>query len=191
VNGLSAFVDESGSDRIRDPHTYMLAAAIYTPKNAPHIRQTLHSLLLPGQRKIHWRDEDHRRRAKLAETVGSLDHMGLIVVRNGQPGEKDERRRRICSERLYFELQQLGVTDACFESRGPADDKRDRHHLDALKARKQVDGSFRINHIPGKADPLLWIPDILCGCLTQARTGNETYLRLIQSSLQIVTLESS
>jgi hypothetical protein len=190
VSDLSAFIDESGSHRSLDPNTYMLAAAIYDSETSLKASAAMQSLLLPGQQKVHWHDEDERRRLKLVNEVAGLEGVGLIVVRNGLPGEKDERRRRLCGERMYYELQQSGVQNAVFESRGPADDRRDRTHLDSLKASKQITGSFRVDHLAGKAEPLLWVPDILCGALSQARTGNEVYLELLRAKVDIISLEA-
>lgn len=190
MSDLSAFIDESGSHRSLDPNTYMLGAAIYNSETALKAAAAMQNLLLPGQAKVHWHDEDERRRLKLVNEVARLDGVGLIVVRNGLQGEKDERRRRLCGQRMYYELQQNGVQKAVFESRGPADDRRDRTHLDTLKASKQVAGSFRVDHLAGKAEPLLWVPDILCGALSQARTGNGVYMQLLRAKVEIISLET-
>jgi hypothetical protein len=190
VGDLSAFIDESGSYRSLDPNTYILAAAIYDPEASEKASAAMRGLLLPGQVKVHWHDEDERRRRKLVNEVAALDGVGLIIVRNGLPGEKDERRRRLCGERMYYELQQRGVQNAVFESRGPADDRRDRTHLDTLKASRKIPGSFRVNHLAGRIEPLLWVPDILCGALSQARTGNDTYMERLGEMVDIITLEA-
>jgi hypothetical protein len=190
VGDLSAFIDESGSYRSLDPHTYILAAAIYDSEASQKASTAMRGLLLPGQVKVHWHDEDERRRLKLVNEVAGLEGVGLIVVRNGLPGEKDERRRRLCGERMYYELQERGVRGAVFESRGQADDRRDRRHLDSLKASRRITGSFRIDHLPGRTEPLLWVPDILCGALSQARTGNDTYMERLGELVKIITLEA-
>lgn len=184
----SAFIDESSSHRSLDPNTYILAAAIYDSESSLDASPTMKALLLPGQSKVHWHDEDDRRRLRLVHEVARLDGIGLIIVRNGLPGEKDERRRRLCSERMYYELQQNGVQHAVFESRGPADDRRDRTHLDTLKARKQIGGPFRIDHVAGRLEPLLWVPDILCGAMSQARTGNNLYMELFGGKVTTINL---
>ncbi|GAP61413.1 conserved hypothetical protein [Arthrobacter sp. Hiyo1] len=190
VGDLSAFIDESGSYRSLDPNTYILAAAIYDAEASQKASAAMRGLLLPGQVKVHWHDEDERRRLKLVNEVAGLEGVGLIVVRNGLPGEKDERRRRLCGERMYYELQQRGVQNAVFESRGPADDRRDRKHLDSLKASRRITGSFRVDHLAGRIEPLLWVPDIFCGALSQARTGNETYIERLGELVDIITLEA-
>lgn len=49
------------------------------------------------------------------------------------------------------------------ESRGRADDKRNRDALAAFRAKRAVSPRLRIDHLPGPAEPLLWIPDAVCG----------------------------
>ncbi|GAB3266046.1 hypothetical protein GCM10027456_50000 [Kineosporia babensis] len=88
-------------------------------------------LLLKGQRKLHWRDEQDKRRLMISETVAALPIEALVVVRHSDPGESMERRRRKCMEHLLQELD--GCDELILESRGPADDRRDRTHLDALR----------------------------------------------------------
>lgn len=72
---------------------------------------------LPGQVKVLGRDEDERRLLKLVDEVAGLEGPGLIVVRTGLPGEMDERQRRLCGERMFYDLQQNGVQNAVFESK--------------------------------------------------------------------------
>ncbi len=68
------------------------------PVEVDRARETLQSLLLPGQRKLHWRDEDDRRRKTIVQTLAAIQIGVLVVVRGGLAGEKPERRRRHCLE---------------------------------------------------------------------------------------------
>ena len=85
--------------------------------------------------------------------------MHVVVVRDGQPGEKPERRRRHYMERLLYELDSLDIDSVTFESRGPKDDKRD--------------------------EPTLWIADAVCGTVVQFRTGDVTYLEAIRAQAEL------
>lgn len=115
----------------------------------------------------------------------------LVVVRDGGPGERPERRRRHCIEALVSTLDELEVRTATFESRGPVDDRRDRKMLDALRARKLVRGRLRMEHVPGPRDPLLWIPDAVCGAVSQHRVGVTTHLDTLQAEtvVQLVVID--
>lgn len=71
----------------------------------------------PGPGEVLGRDGDERRLLKLVDEVAGLEGPGLIVVRTGLPGEMDERQRRLCGERMFYDLQQNGVQNAVFESK--------------------------------------------------------------------------
>jgi hypothetical protein len=180
-----AFIDESQSNATLDPHTYILAAAVCDGLELTAAREAAAALLLKGQNKVHWRDEGDKRRQKIAETIAAIPLRHLIVVRDGRADERPERRRRHCLDRLLFELDQLGVGTATFESRGNNDDKRDRDMLDALRARKAISADLRIEHAAGPHEPLLWVADGVCGAVVQRRVGNGTYLETIQACVQV------
>ncbi len=143
---------------------------------------------LRGQLKVHWRNESTARRRQVTAAVASLPLRHLVVVRDGRPDERPERRRRHCLERMLFELDRLQVDTATFESRGLADDRRDRNMLDALRARKVVSGELRIAHTPGPKDALLWVPDIVCGAVTSERTGQVEYANILGARLRVISI---
>jgi hypothetical protein len=181
----AAFVDESQSNSARDPDTYILAAAVCDGAVLAATRQSFAGLRLKGQHKLHWRDEGEKRRQEIAATIAAAPLRHLIVVRDGQPGEKPERRRRHCLERLLYELDQLGVGTVTFESRGRKDDKRDRDMLDALRTKRVVATDLRMEHVAGPREALLWVADAVCGAVVQSRTGESIYLEMIQASVEI------
>lgn len=184
---LLAYVDESLSDSKRDPGVYILAAGIAEPADLDHTRSTLEGLRLKGQRKLHWRDESDKRQRLIVEAIDELPLAHLIIVREDQPSTRPERRRRLCMERLLFELDQMQVATVTFESRGPADDRRDRHMLDSLRARKTIGSSLRLTHEKGPLEPMLWIPDALCGAATSQRVGDAPYLDQVRS-VQVINV---
>lgn len=183
-----AFLDESESDRSADPDTYILAAALIDPAHLDVAREAMRRLLFKGQRKLHWRAESDKRRLQIIETVADAPVEHLVVVRDGRLGERSERRRRHCLERLCFELDQLGVTRATLESRGRADDRRDREMLDTLRSRQIVRGRLRMHHVPGPTEALLWLPDAVCGAVTRARVGDPAYRDTVGSRITIITI---
>src|SRR5882757_207147 len=81
-----AFVDESLSNEIRDPNTYILAAAICDEPALEDARATVASLRLKHQVKVHWHDEDDKRRVLIAETIAFSPVRHVVVVRSGRPG---------------------------------------------------------------------------------------------------------
>lgn len=191
MNGmhLRAWVDESQSDRTRDPGTYVLAAAIGAGSSEPGIRERIAALRLPGQRKLHWRDESEARRALIANTVAACDLEHLVVVRAGTEQDRPERRRRKCLERLLFELEtRWSVADVVLESRGPADDRRDMDLVNALRGQQHLSSQLRMDHRIGRSEPMLWIPDAICGVITSARTGKTRHRESLGAGLTVVEI---
>ena len=127
-------------------------------------------------------DESDRRRRQIAEAIAQLPMRHLVVIRDGSPGERAERRRRHCLEPMLYELDELQVDMAIFESRGHADDRRDRNLLDAQRAKHAVSTDLRVDHVPGRKDPLPWIPDALCGAVTRALANPSTCKSLSRTS---------
>lgn len=182
---LVAFLDESQSHRDLDPDTYVLAASVCAPVMLQPARHALSNLRLKGQRKLHWRDESEPRRQLITDMIAEMPLEHVIVVRDGRAGERPERRRRHCMERMLYELDQLAVATATFESRGRPDDRRDRAMLDALRARKMITSELRIAHQRGHEEALLWVADAVCGAVTQQRVGNSSYLKTIADQVRV------
>lgn len=183
-----AYGDESASRRQLDPGVYMFAAALLEPAREIAVRALMRDLLLPGQKKVHWREDRDRRHDVVVDAIAHAGVEALVVVRQGPDGESDERRRRKTLERFVPELEVLGCAHLVLESRGPADDHRDRVMLDALRARR-LSTSLRLDHTPGPGEPLLWIADAVCGAVTADRTGDSRWLDALRRSTEVITIE--
>jgi hypothetical protein len=167
-----AFVDESGSQEHRDPGTYILAAAICDEQRLEDVRDTMLRMRLRKAGKLHWHEEGSGRRLELAATVAGLALEQLVVVRSMDTSDPPERRRRKTFERLLHELAGRDVSQVVAESRGPADDRRDRDHLDSLRAGRVLTSALRLDHRSGPLEPALWVADVVCGAIVQDRIGN-------------------
>ncbi|WP_322779345.1 hypothetical protein [Frankia sp. Cas4] len=60
--------------------------------------------------------------------------------------------------------------------------------IDVLRATKAVSSILRMDHLPGPAEPLLWLPDAVCGAMTRARTGEPAFAKTIESRLTIIPI---
>jgi hypothetical protein len=189
VNEAIAFLDESAPRQDREPGTYLIAAAILAGEDQPAAREQMVRVKPKGLAKAHWHQQpDQRQRRTLVAAVAALPGTQLVVVRVGAPDIRPERRRRICLERMAYELGELGVHEAVIESRGAADDSRDVDLLQALRRQHALAAPLRFDHLAGPAEPLLWAPDILCGALNEARMGDDTYLAMLPN-LRVVVVE--
>ena len=166
-----AYVDESLIGNGPRPSVYILSAAIIAGAQIEQTRQAVAALKPKRAKKLHWRDEDPRSQARLVQAVSQLEVEHTVVVRVEMAGERQERQRRLCMERLLTELFRLGVTEVIFESRGAADDKKDMNLIRALRAKKAITASLRASHLPGPSEPLLWIADVVCGAVSEEQRG--------------------
>lgn len=183
-----AFVDESEPRQDRLPGSYLLASAVVRDEDLDAVRTTAAPLRRAGQTKAHWRDATSRSgRMELVRGVATADLLSLVVVRTGNPSDSTERRRRLCLQRLCFELQDMGVNKVVMESRGPGD-KRDRHLLDTLRARKVIGPNLRLDHLPGPEEPALWLADIVCGAVSWDRLGESSYLDVIRDRTILIEI---
>lgn len=185
---LLAWIDESEFSQGDDAGAYLLAAAIGSVDAAMSVREQVSALRLPGQVKLHWRDEAEGRRLTIAQFVSSCSLRHVVVVRSGRSNDRSERRRRKCLERLLYELELRGVAEVLLESRGPADDRRDIQMVNALRGQKYLTASMRLRHAVGRSEPLLWIPDAVCGAVNSARRGTPTYQALLGDSLTVIEI---
>ncbi|WP_236688900.1 hypothetical protein [Clavibacter michiganensis] len=110
------------------------------------------------------------------------------MVRSVDSTEPFERRRRKTMERLLHELTMRDVALLVAESRGPADDRRDRDHLDTLRAARALSGPIRLDHRRGPVEPVLWVADIICGAIVQDRVGNPAPLAAL-GDIQMITVD--
>jgi hypothetical protein len=120
--------------------------------------------------------------------VAGLPLSHIVVIRDGMPGEKPERRRRKCLEQLLYTLDDHDVAEVVLESRGPKDDRRDRDMLDSLRSQRSIRPQLRMDHLPGPKDPLLWVPDATCGAVTHDRTGEGHYLECLRTRVDVTMI---
>ena len=63
----------------------------------------------------------------------------------------------------------MGVRKLVLESRNDTHDKRDRELLVSMRRRGEA-LDFDLEHVPGKAEPLLWVPDQILGAYGEVIT---------------------
>lgn len=180
---LTAWADESGSRPDLDPGTYLMSAALCDEDDVDALRETMRTLRRPTETKVHWhgRRDDHR--FELVDSIAGLPFLALTVV-HSEAGAGDRRHRRKCLEYLLPHLADIQCSTITFESRGQLD-ASDIDAVGKLRARRVVPTSLRIEHRIGRAEPALWIADVVCEAVVQSRIGNARYLERLGSSVEI------
>ncbi len=128
------------------------------------------------------------RRSAITHTVAACDIDHVVIVRVGADQERPERRRRKCLERLLHELEARSILDVVLESRGRADDRRDIQMLNALRGQHYLSTSIRLTHVVGRYEPMLWIPDAVCGAVTSARIGDPSHQSILNQRLTLIEI---
>lgn len=175
---MIAFVDESykrfGNTALQH---YALAAVIVSVSEQSAIRETLNGLLLRGQRELHWRDERTERRRQLVDALAESRFEILYVCRVCPKGEKQERSRALCMERLLIAATLAGVTRVVADSRQSRLDQKDLHVLAGLRSKRWLAGDLLLAHRSGRDEDLLWAADLVCGALADDLDGMAHYKR--------------
>ncbi|MBA8827799.1 hypothetical protein FHX42_005206 [Saccharopolyspora lacisalsi] len=188
----TAYVDESEPARHDDPGVYLLAAALVEQAQHESLTTAVRSWCLPGQRKLHWHNESAERRAQLATAVAEFDVLHLVVVRlGGLDGERSERRRRLCLQRLLAELEQTGIDHVVLEARQRKQNLADQQLLAAMRAQKRLTSALRMDHVSGPNEPVLALADIVCGAVTADRGGHSDYLQTLKPLVTLHTLHAT
>lgn len=152
---LHSFVDES-----KDP-SYLLVAALIRPAHLSSTRKLIRSLILPGQRRIHFVNESNRRRAQIVDRLVELPIETVIFESGGD--EHDKIRRDKCLSSLVRHHVERDVRRLVLErddSHADTDRRIVRRGLIAADAADQL--SYEL--VRAYEEPLLAIPDAIAWC---------------------------
>ncbi|MCA1672422.1 MAG: hypothetical protein LC799_09535 [Actinobacteria bacterium] len=117
----SAYVDESQPDSRADPGAYLLAAAMLPTEQLQTARAAVRALLLRGQRKLHWRDEnEQRRRLCLRRLLCELDDAGVAQV-HLEAREARQNGRDLQLLGVLRSQQAIGPTIRMYHPAGPTE----------------------------------------------------------------------
>ncbi|SEQ61116.1 hypothetical protein SAMN05216188_10421 [Lentzea xinjiangensis] len=145
------FVDET------ERGGHLLAATLVAPAALHSTRSLMRGLLLPGERRVHFKSEKDSRRKYI---VSRIVERGLEVIVLSS-SEKGDRARAVLLERLVVEAIERGVSRLVLDSRDHASNGRDRGVLARTKAR---DAGIVYEHIQSSAEPALWVSDAVAWC---------------------------
>ncbi|HEY2673772.1 MAG TPA: hypothetical protein VGJ07_25840 [Rugosimonospora sp.] len=178
-----AYVDESMRQRRDGSGIYVLAAAMLDEAHVADVRETARTLG-QGKRRFHWRDAMAADRRKAVAKVATLDALHLVAVGVGLDNPRQERARRQCIERLLWELDRCGVSTVWFEARKARQNADDLAAVAALRARRVLRSTMRVDFALPSVEPLVWLPDVVAGAVSSARgDGDEQFVRPLRSIL--------
>ena len=122
--------------------------------------------------------------------IGQLGLTVVVVVGTPLDKSRQERARRICMETLYPDLCARGITRIWQEARTPSLNVYDRKMIDALRGKKVLPSTVRVEFAQPREEPMLWVPDAVAGAVGCARVGEsrEWLARMEHSVVEIDVL---
>lgn len=150
MSGASLFVDES---KAKD---YLLIAAAIVPRDVVDCRRVVRTLLLPGQPRLHMKQEKESRKRLLLDTFAELETTLTIFRAPRGLGSEVDRRRR-CLEELVGTIGSAGGR-LCLE-RDETLVARDKQCIIEATRRACSADTLEYWHESAASEPLLAIPD--------------------------------
>jgi hypothetical protein len=162
---VRAFLDEA-VPVVRGHLAYVVAAVVGIQDDPDATKATLEAVVAkPGMRApFHWHKEGRDARRRMVRCIIDLGVAAHVVVHHPTGRRHQEAARRVALQEMLPFLVHEGVADLTVESRGPEQDRYDRAVLlDGLRALENPAMTYRWE---GKSNPLLWLPDAVCGAVS-------------------------
>lgn len=152
---------------------YLTATILLTADRLDDYRDAMLPTRPKHLSKQRWSDADRAQRERVLSVIEDFEVMNIVVVNELTAGRSDVTIRNECLLHLLYELDLFDVTATVLEARTPTQDKQDRVLLDGLRASKTVRHGFRIDHIQGREEPPLWIPDAIGGVMSKGTAAQK------------------
>lgn len=155
MTGVTAhvFVDESKRGG------YLMTAAAVLPGDLNRARQAVRSLILPGQRRLHFTHESDNRRKQILDVIAELSPTATIY--DGSAHDR-RRQREACLTGLIADLATAGTRMLVLET-DESVLELDRRIL-YRSTRLHGCEALEYRHHRAHEEPLLAIPDALAWC---------------------------
>lgn len=145
---MFAFVDESAR-----PGRYLMASVRVMPSFAGIVRRGLTDLVLPGQRRLHFKTESDRRRRMLLSAMAQLPVAIDLYIARGLGGDV---ARGLCLQQIVRDLQATGDDTIVFIERVDGLETYDHRSISAARHRSP---NLTWQHLAPTEDPILWLAD--------------------------------
>lgn len=170
---MLGFVDESIH---RGEGLYILACVTLDDFRAVSLRTEIkQELLLPGQNRFHWRDENAERRTLALELLAEAHDTAYAYVCSRLQDCGDPRARALCFKKLIWDARTEHISGITFESRQSHNDRIDRGTIIGLERSRIGSPSLVYDFKTPVDEPLLWLPDVMAGAIAASGTGNALY----------------
>jgi hypothetical protein len=183
-----AFADESFRE---DPTkgVYVLAATVLEHEAHEGARELMRRLL--GSRrtgKLRWHEMDRLQRKDAAHRVADIEGVHVVAVGTPVPRRRQERARAACLTTLVGALHGLGVQHLLIEARSAELNLRDVATVQGTRFNLPKGSHFRVDHIPGSDEPLLWVADVVAGAVRASLQGSSAQVELLGERVHVLNV---
>ncbi len=141
---------------------YLLVASAVPPGDLDPLRKLIRGLILPGQRRLHMKNENDQRKRSITAAITNSDVRATIYTAERRyRTERDSRAA--CLQALVADIATRGDAILVLEQ----DDSLipwDRRHLYDLARQSGCAETLRYQHQRASAEILLAIPDAIAWC---------------------------
>jgi hypothetical protein len=154
---VHAFVDES-----KRSQRYLMAVAIVRPARLDLLRRAMRTLLLPGQRELHFHNEKETRQRTLADAIARLP-VEVSIYTTSSATRNDEPAREACVRQLAEDLADRQAHRLVIDSRQERD-KLDKRTIRTVLLHHAHGADLVYEHVESPQECLLWIADAVAWC---------------------------
>lgn len=156
MNGTHVFVDET---KYRG---YLLAAAVIVPADLDTARKVIRGLVLPGQRRLHMKDESAPRKRSIASAIVA-SAVRATIYDAGRRHRTERDRRAACLRALVGDLARQGRSAVVIEQDETLLSWDNQCLIEATRAASCRD-TLSYRHATAASEQLLAIPDAIAWC---------------------------
>lgn len=153
---VHAFVDESQRGRL-----YLVVAAIVEPTVVSDLRAQVRSLLLPGQRELHFKNEKPARRRMLADEIARWPVEVIVYMHSYS--RRPEPARQECLRQLLTDLINRQADRLVIDSRDHQDSSDENTIRTDLRVKPERH-RLTWEHADSTSELLLALPDLAAWC---------------------------
>ena len=142
---------------------YVVVAAVVLTGDAAAARKMIRDLLLPGERRLHMKDERTRRKRQIASAIAA---MGVeATVYDAATRYRNERERRAeCLRAIVADVARSRGSAMLIIEQDESLVSSDRQQLIECIRAAGISDRLRYSHAQAASEPLLAIPDAVAWC---------------------------
>ncbi len=140
----------------------LLAAAVVVPPDLDAVRKVLRGLVLPGQRRLHMKDENDQRRRSIATAI-AVSGVTATIYDAGRRYRNERERRAACLHALVADAARRGDAMLVLEQDDTVLSWDNQCLIEATRAAGCRD-TLRYEHRNAASELLLAVPDAVAWC---------------------------